>query len=184
MADNNDTPPPPPKKKRGRPVGTKLYKPVLERDGKHRYSQSISTLIRQKVDPDTLWQFMWSIAQGIKPVAVEEAPGNGQWRIIPDPNPNATSPTLEQQITAIKWLVDRRDGLAPQKIDFNATLTAELPDAMLTGLLENPLALVKLREVFLLQAPGPESPEENVEDAEIVDSEAELVNDESPPVED
>lgn len=169
----------PPKKPRGRPKGSKKNYKINEfqmqgwnqhegfipsdKTARRNYSTSISTVLRERVDPNILFEFQWMVLMGKNPVM--ESDGNGGWRVIEDRNPNAPPPTLEQRQSVVKWITDRRDGMAPQQVHIEAMLKAtiqpEIPAEIMAAL--DPRQLVLLTQALL---PAPK--EEEIEDAEVL----------------
>lgn len=80
------------------------------------------------------------ILMGKNPVADKDEQGN--YFIKEDPSPNAPPPTLEQKNAAMRVVLERREGMVPQKVDFTANVASALPPELMAGLNANTLALI------------------------------------------
>lgn len=138
MADNID-PPTPPKNKGGRPKKNKYAPPRY--DAKRNYSYSINEAARNRVDPQLWLDWHFMIASGQNPRILLDDDRN-PIGLEEDPSPGASPPTLAQRNDSMRVLMERRDGLAPQKIDFTANVQATLPPELMAGLNANTLAMI------------------------------------------
>jgi hypothetical protein len=174
MSDEQDTTP----RKRGRPKGSGKPKGTpasgksekgtplnsLLNQKRRQYSYSLMERIRERIDPDLLIEFHTMVLEGKTPVW--EKIGNGDWKVVPDPSPLATSPTLNDKVASLKWLTERGYGLPVQSIQVDAEYRSKLellgsgvPTNVLEGI--NPTALFYTQKA--LQAVL------NASDAEIVE---------------
>lgn len=142
MADNIDPPTPPRKGKPGRKPG-KQYKAselTIRSPNNRFYTYSVQELTRKRVDPELILEWYMMILMGKNPVADKDEQGN--YYIKEDPSPNAPPPTLEQKNAAMRVVLERREGMVPQKVDFTANVASALPPELMAGLNANTLALI------------------------------------------
>lgn len=165
MTNSKDTPPPPSSgKKRGRPAGTKNFRPD-DPENENFFTTSIAYVLREDVDPHLFKEF-WLMILADKNPAFEQDKKTGRWRVTE--SLNGPTPTLQQKIDAAKRVEDRRDGLPPQTHTIEAmiktTIRPELPAELLAAL--NPNALPLLMQALALPPAGQSAAD--VIDAEIV----------------
>lgn len=149
MSDEQDPTP----KKRGRPPKSRKgeQQPTLLNKKRRQYSYSLMERIRERIDPDLLIEFHTMIMEGKTPVW--EKIGDGEWHVIPDPSPLATTPTLQDKYQSAKWLTERGHGLPVQSIQVDAEYRAKLellgsgvPTNVLEGM--NPTVLYHIQKAL------------------------------------
>jgi hypothetical protein len=141
---------------------------------------SLAAVLRDKFKPELVADWYLMLLSGKKPIIVEDKRYDGGMTVIEAPG-GYTPPTLDQMMTAMARIIERRDGMPAQHMHLEAAITAEvtalsggmpsageLPPGVADAIRN---ALKASAPQKYLPSPEPEFPELDVQDAEIVGEE-------------
>jgi hypothetical protein len=126
---------------------------------------TLTQRLREDIDPSVYIQTLKTIMMGSVPLWVDDARVEGGIKVIPDPNPLMSSPTLEQRMSAMREMVNRQEGLAVQSIQLDAQFKAQLNDGLPAHMLEKPNYRILQQIADILK----KEKERDIVDAELVE---------------
>ncbi len=121
--------------------------------------------IRERFHPSLIAEHWAMILQGQTPMWVIDNRSPHGYRIIPDPNPLHSTPTLAQRNEAVKELSNRGHGLPVQSVQLDAQFKAQLDQGLPQHLLDRPNYKLLADIASLLK----QVKEQDIIDAELVE---------------
>lgn len=88
-----------------------------------RVRTNLAILLRERINEELIMDWFLTLLSGKNPIIVEDKRCAGGLRVMEDPN-NRIAPSSERRDQAMRQLLDRRDGLPPQRMQLEAEIRA------------------------------------------------------------